>query len=130
MKPAPLSRAESTLARSQPADDDPAVPRLGAVPGDYAQRRPPLNECSTCGLDFASLSAFDARRVGKYPQTGPTEYLNRLAQDLVPADEDWRPEFGRRCLDPSELRERGFTRDKRGRWRRPASGRAPWAAPK
>jgi hypothetical protein len=97
---------------------------------DYAQPRPPLNQCSACRLDFASLSAFDAHRVGKYAQAGPAEYVDRLARGLVPAEEDWRPEFGRRCLDVCDLRERGFTLDNRGRWRRPASGRAPWATSK
>jgi hypothetical protein len=120
----PLSRAERALVRSQRPDGNPAVGEGTAVPARHAHA--PLNECPTCGLDFASLSAFDQHRVGKYPQTGPAEYRDRLARRLVPTDEDWRPEFGRRCLDEFELRERGFRVDMRGRWRRPASGRVPW----
>jgi hypothetical protein len=32
-----------------------------------------MNECTACGEDFGSVEAFDAHRVGKYPQTGPSE---------------------------------------------------------
>ena len=103
----PLSFAQRALARPQPTDGNQAVSDSAAAPAVSA--RAPLNQCATCGLDFASLSAFDAHRVGKYAY-------------------EWSPEHpdGRRCLTEAELRERSFTTDKRGRWRRPASGRAPW----
>jgi hypothetical protein len=78
-----------------------------------------VNVCPTCGEDFGSVSAFDAHRVGKYPQHGPSEYTGALA--------DWAPEKGRRCLTVKELTERGWTRDGRERWRRPSQG-APWAS--
>jgi hypothetical protein len=81
--------------------------------------RRPANLCSTCGQDFGSVSAFDAHRVGRYLQAGASEYTGLLA--------DWTPERGRRCLTVEELRERGWTRDSRGRWRRPSVG-APWAS--
>jgi hypothetical protein len=58
----------------------------------------PLNECTGCHSDFTSLALFDSHRVGKYPQKGPAGYLDRLRAGLT--DEDWRPELGRRCLDP------------------------------
>jgi hypothetical protein len=62
-----------------------------------------MNLCTACGLDFGSVGAFSAHRVGKH------EY-------------DWSPERedGRRCLDTDELRERGWKQDTRGRWRQPA----------
>ncbi len=72
--------------------------------------RRPLNACATCGLDFASLSAFDAHRIGTHAYPWSLE----------------RPD-GRRCLTEDELRARGFTLDTRGRWRRPTSGREPWS---
>ena len=57
---------------------------------------PPLNGCSPCGRDFASLKAFDLHRVGKHDLNFP-EHLE-----------------GRRCLDVDE--EPGWVLDKRGRW--------------
>lgn len=67
-----------------------------------------MNLCRACGLDFGSGSAFDAHR------TGTHEYV--FSPD--------RPE-GRRCLAADELRDNGWSRDRRGRWRRPRQG-APW----
>src|SRR5947208_15770430 len=60
----------------------------------------PLNQCTGCGKAFASLEAFDAHRVGKHPQTGPSEYAGSL--------EDWTPEQGRRCLTLEEMRQGSF----------------------
>lgn len=74
-----------------------------------ADAPPPLNLCRACGLDFTSLGGFDTHRVGKHDYSWSLEHLD-----------------GRRCLAPSELEERGFRQDARGRWRLPASGRAPW----
>ena len=79
----------------------------------------PMNICTTCGDDFGSVSAFDAHRVGTYLQTGATEYTGPLA--------DWNPDLGRRCLTATELLERGWKRDGRGRWRQSSKG-APWAS--
>jgi len=68
-----------------------------------------MNECSACGQDFGSLSAFDAHRVGRF-------------------DHPWSPAHpdGRRCLSSIELHERGLRQDIRGRWRLPQRGTPPW----
>jgi hypothetical protein len=89
-----------------------------------------MNFCTACGRDFHSVSAFDQHRVGKYPQTGPSEYTDRLDQGLVGASDDWRPdpEFGRRCLTPEEMQERGMQKDERCSWRLPVRGTPPWAS--
>jgi hypothetical protein len=75
-----------------------------------------VNLCRACGLDFGSVSAFDAHRVGK------PAYMFAEGLDFSPPRED-----GRRCLDEFELRERGWTRDKFVRWRAPVrdGGRSP-----
>jgi hypothetical protein len=88
-----------------------------------------MNFCTGCGEDFGSVSAFDAHRIGAYPRGGPSEYTERLERGLVETDAKWRlePLFGRRCLTPVELIERGWTRDGRGRWRQHSQG-APWAS--
>ena len=65
----------------------------------------PLNQCSGCGKDFASLEYFDAHHVGHY---GPGIYAGPV--------EKWTPEKGRRCLTTEELTERGLKLDERGRW--------------
>jgi hypothetical protein len=75
-----------------------------------------MNVCSTCGLDFASVAAFDAHRVGKFLQTGSGEYRGPL--------EDWIQAKGRRCLTLDELNAGGWERDPRGRWRKCPSGRS------
>jgi hypothetical protein len=67
-----------------------------------------LNLCVTCGLDFGSVSAFDAHRVGKHAYT----FIEGMRMD--PPRED-----GRRCLSLDELQERGWAEDSRGRWRAP-----------
>ena len=64
-----------------------------------------MNLCTACGHDFAGVAAFDRHRVGKHAFT----YSEGLK--LYPPRED-----GRRCLHETEMVERGFTTDKRGRW--------------
>lgn len=61
-----------------------------------------MNECSGCGLDFGSVSAFDAHRVGKFTYPWDLEH-----------------EDGRRCLGVDEIEAKGWSRDSRGRWRTP-----------
>jgi hypothetical protein len=77
-----------------------------------------VNYCPGCDKDFGSVGAFDAHRVGDFPQTGPAQYTGPINV--------WTPKSGRRCLTDAELLQRGWTRDGRGRWRRPGDG-APWA---
>jgi hypothetical protein len=72
-----------------------------------------VNLCRACGNDYGSVSAFDAHRVGKHAYTF-SEGLRRS-----PPVED-----GRRCLHPSELLEKGWSRDKAGRWRTPVREKA------
>src|SRR5262245_45824910 len=62
-----------------------------------------MNLCCACGQDFASVTLFDAHRVGKH------QYA-------------WSPEQpdGRRCFGVDELEARGWTLDERGRWCDPA----------
>jgi hypothetical protein len=72
-----------------------------------------MNLCTACGEDFGSLEAFDAHRVGSYPQRGPSEFIGSI--------EEWTPEKGRRCLTVEEMesgsfRGRQFVRNGRGRW--------------
>jgi hypothetical protein len=88
----------------------------------------PANLCAACGQDFHSVSAFDEHRVGKYPQSGPAGYTDRVAEELIQATELWRsePVFGRRCLSPVEMEQRGMQRDRSGRWRLPVRGTPPW----
>lgn len=59
-----------------------------------------MNLCVTCGLDFGSVSAFDAHRKGDYASVRSST----------------TPE-GRYCLHESELAEAGWRKDNRGRWR-------------
>lgn len=67
----------------------------------------PLNGCSDCRRDFASVSAFDRHHVGSH------EYTYTQGLRLDPPAED-----GRRCLlDEAELLEAGMELDPRGRWR-------------
>jgi hypothetical protein len=54
------------------------------------------SECAACGAVFAGVRAFDAHRVGPYPD-------------------------GRRCLIPGEMRALGMTQDNRGWWLLPAA---------
>jgi hypothetical protein len=62
-----------------------------------------MNECSDCGRDFGSVSAFDLHRVGDHRYNATSE----------------RPK-GRRCLAEDELLIAGWARDQYGRWRTPA----------
>ena len=50
--------------------------------------------CRACGLLFASVSVFDAHRIGDYAA-------------------------GRQCLTPEQLQLRGFAPNERGFWRQP-----------
>jgi hypothetical protein len=59
-------------------------------------KRPVANLCRSCGLDFASLEAFDKHRVGRHSQSGPHR---------------------RRCLTLTEMHAAGMELDPRGRWR-------------
>jgi hypothetical protein len=61
--------------------------------------RPPGNLCRSCGQDFGSVQAFDLHRIGDHAQLWSPEHPN-----------------GRRCLSISELEQRGFRRNTRGRW--------------
>jgi hypothetical protein len=78
-----------------------------------------LNLCSGCGEDFGSLTTFDAHRVGKHA------YTFREGLRMGPPVED-----GRRCLDPDEMLELGWTKDRHGRWRGPAPESPVWGAGK
>ena len=64
--------------------------------GDHRVNGVPLNGCSACGRDFASLRAFDAHRVGEHSLDFPEH------------------ENGRRCLDVEELPE--WLMDRGDRW--------------
>ena len=76
-----------------------------------------MNLCGRCQLDFTGVTDFDSHRIGKFPQTGPADYLDRVRAGLV--DDDWRPELGRRCLDEDELIAKRWFLDKHGRWSHP-----------
>ena len=86
------------------------------MPGGGAQKGRGVNFCTCCSLDFASVAAFDAHRIGKFPQRGPAEYWERVSRGLVDPLDDWRPEYGRRCLDADEMLALGWTEDGQGRW--------------
>jgi len=66
----------------------------------------PHNYCVSCGVDFASIKAFDKHRVGVH------EYLFSEGLRMDPPREN-----GRRCLDESELPAAGMERDEHGCWR-------------
>jgi hypothetical protein len=66
---------------------------VGGVTADARFPRKPLNGCSGCLADFASVSAFDRHRYGTY------EPLER-----------W-------CMDEAEMLAAGMEVDHRGRWR-------------
>jgi hypothetical protein len=67
-----------------------------------------MNLCGRCREDFSSLETFDAHRVGVHEYT----YLEGL-------DFDSPREDGRRCLDPSEMRAKGWAQNEKGRWLNP-----------
>jgi hypothetical protein len=56
----------------------------------------PANFCTTCGLDFSTVRAFDEHWVGEFEP------------------------YDRRCLTEDELTDAGWRHDRRGRWRLPA----------
>jgi hypothetical protein len=58
-----------------------------------------VNFCTSCGMDFGSVVAFDAHRVGKH------------AYEYSPEHPD-----GRRCLTPKEMSEKKFKLNRRGAW--------------
>lgn len=64
-----------------------------------------MNVCGACGLDFSSVRAFDAHRVGKHRYT----HAEGLAMHSPRED-------GRRCLREDELQAAGFLQNTRGRW--------------
>jgi hypothetical protein len=70
----------------------------------------PLNGCRECGQDFSALKYFDAHRVGVHAYT-ITEGLK-----LDPPRED-----GRRCLSTKEMQDRGWVKDRYGRWTDPSN---------
>ena len=78
---------------------------------EIANKRKPLNQCSACGLDFGSLSAHGAHRVGKHAYL--FDYRDPSTWD------------GRRCVGEVELVEAGWARDRFGRWRTPARKGSP-----
>jgi hypothetical protein len=59
----------------------------------------------SCGVDFASVVAFDRHRVGVH------EYTHSEGLRLDPPRED-----GRRCLYREELADVGLELDQAGRW--------------
>jgi hypothetical protein len=64
------------------------------------------NLCTGCGVDFSSVKAFDAHRVGVHAY----DFAEGLETD--PPRED-----GRRCLDEQEMLEAGLELDTdTGRW--------------
>jgi hypothetical protein len=71
-----------------------------------------VNLCRACGLDFGSVSGFDAHQVGRH------EYTFAEGMRMDPPRED-----GRRCLDTEELEAYGWHRDRQGRWRQPRADR-------
>jgi len=70
----------------------------------------PKNLCSPCEQDFASVTLFDAHRIGTHAYT----YSEGVAME--PMRED-----GRRCLNTAEMRAKGWALDDRGRWSDPAA---------
>ena len=62
-----------------------------------------MNVCGACGRDFASVSSFDAHRVGRHRYT----YSEGLEHDPPRND-------GRRCLNDAEIADL-FVVDGRGR---------------
>jgi hypothetical protein len=72
-----------------------------------------VNLCRACGLDFGSVSAFDAHRVGRHEYT----FSEGLSLDAPRED-------GRRCLSVEELEAKSWGQDSRGRWRQPVDPEA------
>lgn len=70
----------------------------------------PKNGCGECGADFTSVSLFDRHRVGVHT------YTHSEGLKMEPMRDD-----GRRCLDPDEMRAKGWGRDAKGRWHDPVT---------
>lgn len=64
-----------------------------------------MNLCTTCGEDFAGVSAFDEHRIGKHA------YLFSEGLNMNPPKED-----GRRCMDKDEMLAAGLQQNAQGRW--------------
>ncbi len=64
-----------------------------------------MNQCGSCGRDFASVAAFDSHRRGVHA------YTYSEGVKMEPLRED-----GRRCLWPEEFAKVGLALDERGRW--------------
>jgi hypothetical protein len=67
-----------------------------------------MNLCRACDQDFSSVLLFDRHRVGKH------EYTYHEGLKFEPPVED-----GRRCLTVAEMTDKGWERDRRGRWSDP-----------
>lgn len=79
-----------------------------------------MNLCGSCRLDFGSVAAFDAHRIGRH------EYTFKEGLYLDPPRED-----GRRCLDEEEIAAAVdasgaslFVRNGHGKWSLARSVRA------
>lgn len=70
------------------------------------------NLCTSCGLDFGSIQAFDAHRVGTH------DYTYQEGLRMEPMQEN-----GRRCLTEAEI---ATARDKRGTLRFARNSRGVW----
>ena len=67
-----------------------------------------MNVCGACGLDFGSVKAFDAHRVGVH------EYTFEQGMAMIPPRHN-----GRRCLTEDEIatsEQPRFARNAYGRW--------------
>ena len=65
------------------------------------------SKCAACGVVFASVSAFDAHRVGNYERRDPATGRKRRAT--------------RRCLSLVELVARGMVQNARSFWSLPGA---------
>jgi hypothetical protein len=68
--------------------------------------------------------AYDTHRVGKYPQHGPADWLDRIKAGLVDAADEWKPteHFGQRCLEDEELPRQGPGQEQPQRGVEPGQG--------
>ena len=73
----------------------------------------PHNLCRSCRQDFSSVKMFDAHRVGVH------DYTYSEGVSMEPTRED-----GRRCLDPTEMKAKGWALDSRGHWCNPEASAA------
>jgi hypothetical protein len=96
-------RRASRRATARAGPDDPLPQRSSSQLAPVAVGARAVNACADCGLDFASVTAFDRHRVGKHAYT----YVEGLRLDPPRTD-------GRRCLDEAERADL-FDVDGRGR---------------